>query len=29
MADDLNKTRKALDKLKPYPNGFPGVKPIW
>jgi hypothetical protein len=28
MADDLNKTRKALDKLKPYPNGFPGVKPI-
>jgi hypothetical protein len=28
MADDLNKTRKSLDKLKPYPNGFPGVKGV-
>jgi hypothetical protein len=31
MADDLNKTRKTLDKLKPYPNGFPnasGVKGV-
>jgi len=28
MADDLNKTRKALDKLKPYPAGFPAVKGV-
>lgn len=28
MADDLNKTRKALDKLKPYPGGFPAVKGV-
>jgi hypothetical protein len=31
MADDLNKTRKSLDKMKAYPNGFPnaaGVKGV-
>ena len=28
MADDLKKTRDSLDKMKAYPNGFPGVKGV-
>ena len=28
MADDMNKTKETLRKMRPYPNGFPGVRGV-